>query len=433
MRQRQCLILKGDSDWCCLSLRTLQEAFDNDHIICLSNRPLENVLTIPHKKSLNHLGKEFDLVIFDASEQFYPDSLGAIIGTIVAGGTLIIVYPQDSDGSLWFQRFNDIVAEFGQQDDAFMVVQQGQTLPKLVPPIHDNLSDTYQTNDQEQAVKAIFKVVHGHRRRPLVISSDRGRGKSAALGIAAAELIAQGKKNIIVTAPSMATADTLFAHASRLLPQAKYTQGHIQQEHAEIKFMAPDALIDSEITADLLLVDEAAAIPTSMLEKLLHKFSRIVFATTLHGYEGTGRGFVIRFQKLLDTTTPNWRALQLSTPIRWDEDDKLEVFSFESLLLNANPVDDDLIIDTSIDACEFECIDRTQLVNDENSLRELFGLMVLAHYRTRPSDLQMMLDREDVTVYVMRYQGYVVASSWVMAEGELDESLSSAVYAGNVV
>ncbi|MBL4761363.1 MAG: tRNA(Met) cytidine acetyltransferase, partial [Gammaproteobacteria bacterium] len=232
-------------------------------------------------------------------------------------------------------------------------------------------------------------------------------------------------------APSMATADTLFEHAGRLLPHAKQKQGHLQLDRAEIKFVAPDALLDSAITADLLLVDEAAAIPTSMLEKLLNKFSRIVFATTLHGYEGTGRGFVIRFQKILDKTTPNWRALQMSTPIRWAKDDKLEAFSFESLLLNASPVEDELIIEANSDACEFEHVDRTELLNDEQSLKELFGLMVLAHYRTRPSDLQMMLDREDVSVYVMREQGHIVASAWLVAEGELDDSLSSAVYACN--
>jgi tRNA(Met) cytidine acetyltransferase len=434
MIQRQCLVLKGDSDWCRLSLLELQEEFDNDRVIYLSDHPVDSVLTLPHNKAQSQLGKEFDLVIFDAGKQFEPDSLGAIIGTVVAGGTLIIALPQSVTASLWQKRFEHVISTFRDNHDSFMVVNQGQDLPKLVPPDQQEKSareDIYRTDDQQHAVEAIFKVVHGHRRRPLVVSSDRGRGKSAALGIAAAELILQGKTNIIVTAPSMATTDTLFEHAARLLPQAKTSKGHIQYQQADLQFIAPDALIASELKTDLLLVDEAAAIPSSILEKLLQKFSRIVFATTLHGYEGTGRGFVIRFQNSLDKNTPNWHKLTLTTPIRWGNDDHLEAFSFEALSLNALPVDDELISGASVDSCELELLDRTQLLHDEKGLRELFGLMVLAHYRTRPSDLQMMLDRDDVSVYVMREQGHIVASAWLVKEGELDQKLANAIYAGN--
>jgi tRNA(Met) cytidine acetyltransferase len=434
MEQRQCLVLKGDSQWCRVSLLNVLAGFDKERVICLSDTPLKSVLTLPHKKAQSQLGKEFDLVLFDASEQFAPDSLGAIVGTIVAGGTLILALPETSKNSLCLERFMRVVTKFKDSHDSFRLVNQGQDLPKLSAPEHrDNSTkkQLYRTDDQQLAVEAIFKVVHGHRRRPLVISSDRGRGKSAALGIAAANLVLKGKTNIIVTAPSMATSDTLFEHAARLLPQEKLSKGLLQYQHASIQFIAPDALITSDIKTDLLLIDEAAAIPTSILEKLLNKFSRIVFATTLHGYEGTGRGFVIRFQKILDKVTPDWRKLTMATPIRWDKDDHLESFSFDALLLNAIPVDDKLISKASSDSCDFEQIDRKQLLNDENSLKELFGLMVLAHYRTRPSDLQMMLDRDDVSVYVMRQQGHIVASSWLVAEGELEQELAHAIYAGN--
>ncbi|NQZ53383.1 MAG: tRNA(Met) cytidine acetyltransferase [Piscirickettsiaceae bacterium] len=432
MKQRQCLVLKGDSDWCRLSLLALQSEFANERVICLSNHLLlDTVLTIPHKNAQSQLGKEFDLVIFDVAEQIDLDSLGAIMGTIRAGGALVLVISKNIKSSLWMKRFDTIVAEFSQQNDSFIVIQQEQVLPKLSPPTPQKISDKiYQTDDQQQAVAAILKVVHGHRRRPLVISSDRGRGKSAALGIAAAELILQGKRNIIVTAPSMATADTLFEHARRLLADAEFSAGLISVNDAEIRFLAPDALIESEQKADLVLVDEAAAIPASMLEKMVKKYSRVVFATTLHGYEGTGRGFAIRFQQILDRQTPNWHHYRMTTPIRWAENDMLEAFSFQALLLDATPASDERINGARVDLCEFERLDRHQLVKDEQSLRELFGLMVLAHYRTRPSDLQMMLDRDDISVYAMRYQGHIVATAWVVEEGALEDNISTAIYNG---
>ena len=127
---------------------------------------------------------------------------------------------------------------------------------------------------------------------------------------------------------------------------------------------------------------------------------------------------------------PNWHHEKMSLPIRWSADDAVEKFSFQALLLNADPVVADLIIGSQVNSCVFEQVDRQQLIADQQSLTELFGLMVLAHYRTRPSDLQMMLDRDDISVVVLRHQRHIVASAWLVNEGDLDEQISSAVYAG---
>jgi len=419
MQQRQCVILQGDVDWCRSSAKTLLAGFDPD-----------NILVVPDKQAQSQLGKEFDVVIFDAQQQFSPNHLGIIIGTVKAGGVLILLLSAQPSSSLFLQRFNQIATDY-KQHDCFHIVCQGEALPELsITTQTANINSTYQTDDQQQAVAAILKVVHGHRRRPLVLSADRGRGKSASLGIAAAQLINEGKQTILVTAPSLTIASTVFEHAARLLADATVSTGLISLQGAEIKFVAPDALIESDQKADLLLVDEAAAIPASILAPLLHKYSRIVFATTLHGYEGTGQGFAIRFQQILEQQTPDWQHCQMKTPIRWAENDMLEAFSFQSLLLDAMPVAEELVSDCQLEVCAFERIDRKQLIDDEQSLKELFGLMVLAHYRTRPSDLQMMLDRDNISVYVMRYQGHIVASAWLVNEGKLDDELAYAIYAG---
>ncbi len=410
MQQRQCVIFQGEQDWSLASAKTLLAEFDH-----------ENQLSISQMQAQNQLGKEFDAVVLNTHQQsqLNPDSLGAIIGTVTAGGVLILLLSDSVSNSLWMQRFNQIAADFSSQYKSFIVVKKGDDLPKISSPKYHEQS---QTKDQQLAIQAILKVVQGHRRRPLVLSSDRGRGKSAALGMAAAELIKQGKQRIIITAPSLATVETVFKHAAGILSDPN--------DLAKITFIAPDALIESDEKADCVLVDEAAAIPASILEQLLQKYSRIVFATTLHGYEGTGRGFAVRFQKTLDSKTPNWNRLRMETPIRWQQDDSLEAFSFQALLLDSVPAQDDLISNANTDLCIFEQVDRKQLINDEQSLRELFGLMVLAHYRTRPSDLQMMLDRDDITVYALRYQGHIVASAWSVKEGELDDDLATNIHAG---
>lgn len=433
MTQRQCVFLKGDVDWCRRSARNLLASFDNDNIIVLSDHadPDSVYQTITQKQAQQQLGKECDAVVFDATVAFNADSFGAIVGTIKAGGALLVLLSNTMPESLWLKRFSHIAELFSAQHESIHSIHQGDELPTLTVPYSKPTSgEVLATTDQTAAINAILTVVHGHRRRPLVLSSDRGRGKSAALGMAAAELIKQGKQSIIVTAPSLAMVETVFEHARRLLPEATVSNNQMELDTAHIRFIAPDALLESDIKTDLVLVDEAAAIPAVMLAQLLHKFSRIVFATTLHGYEGTGLGFAIRFKQTLDDTTPNWRKVNMTQPIRWAEDDALEAFSFKALLLDAGPVGDDFVQACQPADCRFELIDRDALVNDETRLSELFGLMVLAHYRTRPSDLMMMLDRDDISVYVMRFQGHIVASAWCVLEGELDSDLAEAIYAG---
>lgn len=431
MLQRQCVILQGNSDWCRVASETLLAEYDVSQTIWLSDNAPEKALKASQKKAQSQLGKEFDAVIFDAIKAFNPDSFAAIVGTVKQGGVIIIWLEIVSQASLFMQRFKSVFFEFELRYDDFQLIQQNQAVGNLSVPIPSRSDNpVILTDDQQHAITAILKVVHGHRRRPLVLSADRGRGKSATLGIAAAQLLTEGKQTIIVTAPSLATVDIVFEHAERQLTDAETSQGLITKHNAEIRFIAPDILIQSEQKADLLLVDEAAAIPAPMLEKLLQKYSRIVFATTLHGYEGTGRGFTIRFQKTLTKTTPNWHHYKMKTPIRWAKDDILESFSFKSLLLDAEPVNEDSLHGVTVKECDFECIDQHTLLDSENDLRELFGLMVLAHYRTRPSDLQMMLDRDDMSLYIMRYQGQIIASAWLVKEGPLDSQLSADIYAG---
>ena len=436
MQQRQYIVLIGEREWGLSSTHTLLQSVNNDHCLIISNEAdalIDLGLTRSQKQAQSQLGKEFDSVVFDALSSFNPDSFAAVMGTVKAGGCFILMLPTEQTKSVFLQRFMQISQQFEQQSSSFHTIQQGQDLPVLSTPQHAKdlpVQSTYITEEQHTAVEAILKVVRGHRRRPLVLSSDRGRGKSASLGIAAAELLRSGKQQIIVTAPSLATVDTLFEHAGRCLPEADKQSGLIRLNKAEIKFIAPDALIAADINADLVLVDEAAAIPTSMLTQLLNRYSRLVFSTTLQGYEGTGLGFALRFQTILDQQTPNWRQYQMTTPIRWAADDHLEAFSFQSLLLNAQAVDDALLTDFQAEQSQFEQLDQQQLAHNEQDLTALFGLMVLAHYRTRPSDLQMLLDRDDMSIYVIRYQGHIVATAWLVNEGGLDEQLAADIYSG---
>jgi len=138
----------------------------------------------------------------------------------------------------------------------------------------------------------------------------------------------------------------------------------------------------------------------------------------------------LRFSRILDRHTNSWKSVTLSAPVRWADNDPLERLVFRMLLLDAVAAPDDRLVDANIDGCSMECLDRDQLLEDEPALGELFGLLVLAHYRTRPLDLRHLLAGPNLSVYVMRVGGHIVATALVAEEGGFDADAARAIWAG---
>jgi tRNA(Met) cytidine acetyltransferase len=443
-QHRQFMVLSGEADWC----RTQAQALlPGEHVIWISSEAPANVKALTARKAINLLGGERDALVFDAHSGFDADVFGAVTGVLRGGGVLLMLTPELSawpgqvkPGAESLQiagyasadlkhRFICRLSRLLSTTAGLVHVRQGESLPVITvePAAREESLESF---EQAQAVAAVTKVATGHRRRPLVLTADRGRGKSAAFGMAAAELLRQGKCRILVTAPRLDAVTTLFQHAAASLPLCEQSAGLIKLEDQRIEFVAPDALILNPQAADLLLVDEAAGIPASLLQKLLTLYARIAFATTVHGYEGTGRGFVVRFNRVLDQLTPQWKSLQLNQPIRWAADDPLEKFTFDALLLDVEPAENGLLQDVSTGEVLTEHLPREQLLADEALLRQLFGLLVIAHYRTRPMDLKNLLDGPNVSVWVSRYQGQVVATALLAKEGGFDTELAAGVWQG---
>ncbi|MCG7867875.1 MAG: GNAT family N-acetyltransferase, partial [Candidatus Thiodiazotropha taylori] len=308
-------------------------------------------------------------------------------------------------------------------------LKAAQTAIPSNQPVPVSTDPSCLTEDQSNAVEAIIHVVKGHGRRPLVLSSDRGRGKSSALGIAAARLIEAGYQRILVTASRQAAVESLFSMAANELGmEAHGVELHHQQ--GVIEYVAPDRLIQEKPRGDLLLVDEAAAIPTPVLIKLLEHYPRIAFATTVHGYEGSGLGFNHRFKKHLDQQRPQWREIQLKTPIRWAMDDPLEQLVFRMLALDAEPTQ--IEPEQSLESDQF-CVtfpDQKQLMEDEQQLQQFFGLLVLAHYRTTPRDLWHLLDGPNLQPVVVTHNQQIIAVALLASEGEFSAELAEQIWLG---
>ena len=451
---RRLLVLSGDRQWGHDGAGAVREALGRERALWLGVPSAAQPDALPAARATEYLGREMDLLVFDAHAGLDPDAFAAISGTLAGGGLLVLVVPglaawptrpdperrrlavhpvcpEEVTG-----RFLAWFAERLAEDDTVALVEEGEPLPVLPADVSVRSSARATddpdclTADQADAVAAVLQTARGHRHRPLVVTADRGRGKSAALGIAAARLLRQdGEKRILVTAPRPDAAGAVFDHAARLLPGAVSRRRQVAWEGGSIAYAAPDALLHVPRAADLLMVDEAAALPARLLEELMTRYPRVVFATTVHGYEGSGRGFELRFGHTLDRLAPGWQSLRMDTPVRWAPGDPLEAFVFRSLLLDAEPapVHEDPRLQPP---WHVERLDRDALIGDESLLRQVFGLLVAAHYRTTPLDLRHLLDGPNLQVWTARCDRRVVATALVAVEGHFDAGLAHAVWAG---
>ncbi|ASK20655.1 GNAT family N-acetyltransferase [Halomonas sp. N3-2A] len=374
---------------------------------------------LPASKARTRLGAEHQLIVLDASgsQGLDPDALGALAGTVSAGGLLVVITPDnwgeqpDPDYARFADypwRWDSLSAHYlkrlafqltGESTIVRWEVDGSLTLPGL--SIRDSRAAPFDdadclTADQARAVNALVKL---KRRRPLVITADRGRGKSAALGIACARLLQKSVTQLVVTAPRLSSVESLFARVVALCPEGQRLSSARFElpSGSSLCFLAPDALNEQVDQARLggsgsyLLVDEAAAIPAAMLAHWLAAFPRIAFATTVHGYEGSGRGFALRFREVLNRTAPQWRELPLDAPVRWSVGDPLEATIQALLLLNA-PLPEAHASTHCQTASMSMVLTQAQLAKQRELLAKLFGLLVQSHYRTTPSDLRQLLD-----------------------------------------
>lgn len=410
-------------------------------------------------KARQLLGAERDLIVMDAVSPgagFDPDAFGALSGTLRAGGLLILLTPEDWGAapdadytrlaahpweaqaltSHYLARLARLLGESSQ------VIAWSAGQPPQIPewPIASEPAPRPDDPDcltRDQA-DAVARLVSLRRRRPVVITADRGRGKSAALGIACARRLADGDAEILVTAPRPSAVEPLFERlaALRLDGERRGLAFHAGAGRGGVvRFIAPDALSELVERGDAggpgqcLLVDEAAAIPAALLGQWLTAFPRLAFATTVHGYEGAGRGFALRFRQRLDQHTPDWRAITLSHPIRWAPHDPLEALTTQLLMMDAEPAPPG---GGSLRRVELSAAELSLggMKHGEPRLRAFFGLLVQAHYRTTPSDLRRLLDAPDTRLVALEDDSGPQAVMIVADEGGFSPELAEHVARG---
>jgi len=387
-------------------LAQLAEAFEGLWIGEHAPTPLTAVA--PRELS-RWLGQEVENLVFDARRALDANALAMALGLVRGGGTLVLLTPALSQ----WRHAGRFTARLARWLD--------RPRPPMPPPV-PAVEGPY-TADQARAARLFERTALGHSRRPLLITADRGRGKSALLGLAAARLPG-GRRTILVTAPRRQATAVLFRQARSALQLPETDDDQLESHGKSIRFVAPDELLRHNPAAHLLLVDEAAGLPLPMIEALIGRYNRVVLATTVHGYEGSGRGFVTRLADRLNQLRPGWRHTQLEEPVRWAPGDPLEEFGRQVLLLDAEPAPCDV---PAVDEVQIRTLPRDQLVASESLLRALCGLLVSAHYRTEPRDFQILLDEPGLEVVAALAGENPLAVALVAREGQLPADRREAI------
>lgn len=409
---RRLLVLSGESGWVEHQAAQLRPLLAGDGL-WVSPHPASEPCCVPSAlKTL--LGREFLHAFFDARLGFDVAAFAALAGTLKAGSWLVLLTPDfaswpeqtDADSVRWSDSADPIpTPHFAHHfcrtllnDSEALIWQQSQ--PALFPQPVARPSWTSASGEPLAEQAAILKSLAVMPPGVAAVTAERGRGKSALAGMHLRTLTGAA----IVTAPGKAATDVLASFAGE-----------------RFRFMAPDALLASAEQADWLIVDEAAAIPGPLLEKLVNRFPRTLLTTTVQGYEGTGRGFLLKFCARF----PHLHAFALQQPVRWAAGCPLEQFVGQALLF-----DDELPSLPSSESVRFQAVEQTAWQTEPELPQAMYLLLSAAHYRTSPLDLRRMMDAPGQHFLSAQHGEALLGALWLIDEGGLSPELSAAVWAG---
>ncbi len=409
---RRLLVLSGEEGWCFDHALKLRDALPGDWLWISPQPDAENHCSPSALQTL--LGREFRHAVFDARHGFDAAAFAALSGTLKAGSWLVLLLPvweewenqPDADSLRWsdcpdpiatphfVQHFKRVLTA---NNDAILWRQnQPFSLAHFTPRTDWHPATGAPQPEQQQLLQQLLTMPPG----VAAVTAARGRGKSALAG----QLISRIAGSAIVTAPAKAATDVLAQFAGE-----------------KFRFIAPDALLASDEQADWLVVDEAAAIPAPLLYQLVSRFPRTLLTTTVQGYEGTGRGFLLKFCARF----PHLHRFELQQPIRWAQGCPLEKMVSEALVL-----DDENFTHTPQGNIVISAFEQTLWRSEPETPLKVYQLLSGAHYRTSPLDLRRMMDAPGQHFLQAAGENEIAGALWLVDEGGLSQELSQAVWAG---
>lgn len=467
----------------------------------------QNIRYVYYKETERIMGNTYGMCILQDFEAITPNLLARTIETVEGGGLVLLLLKgmsslkrlytlsMDIHSRYRTEAHSDVTARFNERfilslgscesclvvDDELNVlpISGGKSVQQLPLPdpeaennsasrrelekIKNNLAETQpvgslvkvtKTVDQAKALLTFVDAIAEKTLQSTVaLTAARGRGKSAALGVAIAAAVAHGYSNIFITSPSPENLKTLFEFvfkgfdALNYMDHVDYTiiqstnpdfnkaivRVNVHRQHRQtIQYIQPqDSFTLGQ--AELVVIDEAAAIPLPLVRKLMGPYL-VFMASTINGYEGTGRSLSLKLisqlreqsrgRKQVNGTNSesrdnyakestslhrSLREITLSEPIRYAPDDAVEKWLNKLLCLDATLPQRSSLAATGgtphPSQCQLLAVNRDTLFSyhpvSERFLQSMLSLYVASHYKNSPNDLQLMSDAPAHHLYVL--------------------------------
>ncbi|KAH9599326.1 Helicase domain [Trypanosoma melophagium] len=472
-----------------------------------------------YKETHKVLGQTFGMAVLQDFEAITPNTLARTIETVKGGGVVLIMFramrslkqlytiAMDVHSRYRTEALRDVVPRFNERfllslvdcDTALCVDDDLNVLPitakmRAVESMRTSNKSNYdadlalqgrqkheadlaalkerlrasnevgplvslcQTLDQGKTVLSLMQtVVEKSLNTTCVVTAGRGRGKSAALGLAAAGALVQGYSNIFCTAPSPENLQTFFEFVVRGLQEQGYKERtdfeamqstnlefskcivriNLFCEHRQtVQYISPhDA--DKFAHAELAIIDEAAALPLPLVKQMLGPYL-VFLSSTVSGYEGTGRSLSMKLiadmrkQSGSNVTASGLtstavsanddrrflREITMADPIRYGPNDPVESWLHKLLCLDATVRPLTVKSCPHPNKCELYYVNRDALFSyhplAEQLLQTIVAMLVAAHYKNQPNDLQLMSDAPG-------HHLFILCSSSVETNGEIPD------------
>ncbi|KAJ9132521.1 RNA cytidine acetyltransferase [Pleurostoma richardsiae] len=471
---------------------------------------LHDIRYMYYKETEKILGNTYGMCVLQDFEAITPNILARTIETVQGGGLVVLLLKgmkslrqlstltMDVHSRYRTEAHGDVVPRFNERfmlslgscetclviDDEFNVlpISGGKDVKALsLDPEEDrkaaakkelqavsesleepikSLIQLARTKDQAKALLTFVDVItEKSLRHTVALTAARGRGKSAALGVAIAAAVSYGYSNIFITSPSPENLKTFFEFVFRGFDALGY-QDHtdysiiqstnpsfnkaivrvniFRSNHRQtIQYIQPQ---DSHVLgqAELVAIDEAAAIPLPLVRKLIGPYL-VFMSSTISGYEGTGRSLSLKLiQQMREQSKTSGLAegtvemdrstgkstderhstfqnsgrslteISLTEPIRYGKGDAVEKWLNSLLCLDAT-----LPSRSKINAqgfpdptqCQLLKVNRDTLFSfhpvAERFLQQMVALYVASHYKNSPDDLQLMSDAPAHELFVL--------------------------------
>lgn len=421
------------------------------------------------------LGEDLHGLIYDIWHGFHPDTFAGLAGCILGGTPVVLLgppleklhlfndpmyaqissYPSiDPTQAGYLRQIQLSLFALKATDDLQYIESNNQqalqlSLEMLFSKRAPGSQITQPSKQQALASQQVFEAMSCNLQKWWSLIANRGFGKTTLLHLIAQRLSQRGSS----ASAALQKHPTIYWLTHSKTQRTGLIQNYPYLLPISIEKLQ-STLFDHE-SPRLLIIDECAKLNANILEKTLHKLQQeswfIILASSIDGYEGSGKHMTHLSSQF------HLEPLILTKPMRWAPKDPLDHWIKTTLFaqtlltpkqarepqqsarelqqsaLKHNQVKHNQIKHSQLkhQTLDIELVKYTYFKpTNLKTQTQWMHLMSLAHYRTRPSDLRLMLDAPNQIFFAAHLEGQMIAGLWLSREGPIPQPLQAPILEG---